>query len=261
MSASLSSSSGQNTNLSGSNKSTVSVSATVTITNGYFQGLQSYGYIVINGTTYTITGPTYMAALSDPHVAPATWDFGYSVDIEHDINGYRGDVGCYAYFRIDGYSSHDCDSDTGDQGAINYDRKPAAVTGTAATVNPDKSVTVTFGGGASPGGNPALSSTYNLQYSQNGGGFVSAGTGGSPRTVTGLTPGSNYVFRAYATNASNDGAGAYADSASVFLPSGGKRYDGSSYIPTQTAKRYDGSAWQTIVTAKRYDGSSWVNLT
>lgn len=261
MSASLSSSSSQSTTLSGSNKSTVGVSATVTITNGYFQGYQSYGYIVINGVTYTITGPTYMAALSDPHVAPATWDFSYSVDIEHDINGYRGNVGCYAYFRIDGYSSHDCDSDTGDQGAINYDRKPAAVTGTTATVNPDKSVTVSFAGGASPGGNPALTSIYNLQYSQNGGAFSTATTGASPRTITGLTPGSNYVFRAYATNGSNDGAGASSDSASVFLPSGGKRYNGTTYISTQTAKRYDGTNFVTIVTAKRYDGTSWVNLT
>lgn len=260
MSASLSSSSSQSTALSGSNKSTVSVSATVTITNGYFQGFQSYGYIVINGSTYTITGPTYMAALSDPHVAPATWDFSYSVDIEHDINGYRGDVGCYAYFRIDGYSAHNCDSETPDQGAINYDRKPAAVTGTTATVNADKSVTVTFGGGASPGGNPALSSTYNLQSSQNGAAFVSAGTGPSPRTVTGLQPGANYVFRAFATNGSNDGAGASSDSASVFLPSGGKRYNGTAYISTQTAKRFDGTSFVTIVTAKRYDGTAWVNL-
>lgn len=260
MSASLSSGSSQSTSLSGSNKSTVGVSATVTITNGYFQGFQSYGYIVINGNTYTIPGPTYMAALSDPHVAPATWDFSYSVDIEHDINGYRGDVGCYAYFRISGYSAHDCDSETPDQGAINYDRKPAAVTGTTATVNADKSITVSFSGGGSPGGNPALSSTYNLQSSKNGAAFVSAGTGGSPRVVTGLAPGANYVFRAFATNGSNDGAGAYADSASVFLPSGGKIYNGSAWVPSVTAKIYNGSAWVPIVTAKMYNGTSWVNL-
>lgn len=263
MAATLSSYSSQSTALSGSNKSSVYVSATVTITAGNFNGsaYQSYGRININGTQYTIVGPTMMAALSDPLVAPHQWTFDKTVEIEHDINGYRGDIACSASFDVNNASFHNCSSDTADQGAINYDRKPAAVTGTAATVNADKSVTVTFSGGASPGGNPALSSTYNIQYSQNGGTFTSAGTGASPKTITGLTPGSNYVFRVYATNQSNDGAGAYADSTSVFVPSGGKRYDGSSYIPTQTAKRYDGSAWQTIVTAKRYDGTSWVNLT
>jgi hypothetical protein len=260
MSASLSSSSSQSTN-NGANQTTVYVSATVTITAGYFQGLQSHGRITIGDVTYVIDGPTYMAALSDPHVAPESWGFSAQRTYDHDINGYLGGIGISASFDVDGASFHNCSSDTSDQGYVNIDRKPAAVTGTAATVNADKSVTVTFSGGASPGGSPALSSTYNIQYSQNGGTFTSAGTGTSPKVITGLTPGSNYVFRVFATNQSNDGAGAYADSTSVFLPSGGKRYDGASYIPTQTAKRYDGSAWQTIVTAKRYDGTSWVNLT
>lgn len=262
MAASLESSSSQSTSLSGSNKSTVTVSATVTINVGSFNGssYQSYGRININGTQYTIVGPTKMAALSDPLVAPHQWSFDKTVEIEHDTNGYRGDIACSASFDVNNASFHNCSSDTPDQGAINYDRKPAAVTGTTATVNADKSVTVTFSGGASPGGNPALSSTYNIQYSQNGGSFTSAGTGASPKVITGLAPGSNYVFRAYATNQSNDGAGAYADSASVFIPSGGKRYNGSAYVSTQTAKRYDGTNFVTIVTAKRYDGSSWVNL-
>jgi hypothetical protein len=189
-----------------------------------------------------------------------TWSWSATREFTHDVNGYRGDVGVSVSFRVDGTTLHQSSAGAGTQGALNYDRKPAAVTGVTAAVNADKSVTVSFGGGASPGGSPALTSTYNLQYSQNGGGFSSPTTGNSPRTITGLAPGSNYVFRVYATNGSNDGAGAAGDSASTFIPSGGKRYDGSSYISTQTAKRYDGSSFVTIVTAKRYDGSNWVNL-
>lgn len=261
MSASLSSGSSQGTN-AGANQTTVYASATVTITNGYFQGLQSWGRITIGDVTYSIPGPTYMAALSDPHVAPESWYFEASRTYTHDINGYRGDVGVSASFDIDGFSSHNCSSDTADQGAVNFDRKPAAVTGTSATVNTDKSVTVSFSGGASPGGSPALTSTYHVSASQNGGAFTGDYTGsGSPITVTGLAPGNNYVFRTWATNGSNDGASASSDSSSVFVSSGGKIYNGTAWVPTTTAKIYNGTAWVDLSTAKIYNGTSWVNLT
>jgi len=253
MASSTSGSSSQSTALSGSNQSTVTASGTVTMTVGNFFGLQSWGRVNIGGNIYDIAGPTSMNQGN-------TWSWSATHTLAHDINGARIAIPTSVSFRVDGTTLHQSSADSGTQGALNYDRKPAAVTGVTAAVNADKSVTVSFGGGASPGGSPALTSTYNLQYSQNGGGFSSPTTGNSPRTITGLAPGSNYVFRVYATNGSNDGAGAAGDSASVFIPSGGKRYDGSSYISTQTAKRYDGSSFVTIVTAKRYDGSNWVNL-
>lgn len=86
--------------------------------------MQSYGRININGTTYTITGPTYLAALSDPHVAPDSWYFEKSVTFDHNSDGTRGAIACSASFDVDGASFHNCSSDTPDQGALNYSRPP-----------------------------------------------------------------------------------------------------------------------------------------
>lgn len=254
MAADIGGSSGQSGNAS-NNTSSVTGYGSITITVGAFSGQQSYGYVYFNGVKHTVTGPTAMNQGD-------TWNWNATRGYTHDINGYRGNVDVSVEFFIDGSGQqyHGRSTGAGTQGAINHDRKPAAVTGTTATVNADKSVTVTFSGGASPGGDPALSSTYNLQYSKNGGDFSTATTGGSPRVITGLDPGANYVFRAFATNQSNDGAGAYADSASIFLPSGGKIWNGSAWVPSATAKIYNGSAWVPIVTAKVYNGTAWVNL-
>jgi hypothetical protein len=242
------------------NQSTVNATLSLTWNNAErYSGTSTSGSINIGGNVLNFTGPTSggSAAQTGSQVLAS-----HSVTFTHDVNGARGAAGTSASFDAapNSFAPQNLSTSGTTFGAINYDRKPAAVTGVTATVNADKSVTVSFGGGASPGGSPALTSTYNLQYSQNGGSFSSPTTGNSPRTITGLAPGSNYVFRVYATNASNDGAGAAGNSTSVFIPSGGKRYDGSSYISTQTAKRYDGSSFVTIVTAKRYDGSNWVNL-
>jgi hypothetical protein len=254
MAASIGGSSGQASNAS-NNTSSVTGYGSITITAGSFSGQQSYGYVTIGGATYTVVGPTAMSA-------GQTWNWDATRGYTHDINGYRGNVDVSVEFFIDGSGQqyHGRSTGAGTQGAINHDRKPAAVTGTAATVNADKSVTVTFAGGASPGGDPALSSTYNLQYSKNGGTFSAATTGGSPRVITGLDPGASYVFRVYATNQSNDGAGAASDSTSLFLPSGGKIWNGSAYVSAQTAKIYNGSSWVPIVTAKVYDGTTWKNM-
>jgi hypothetical protein len=75
---------------------------------------------------------------------------------------------------------------------------------------------------------------------------------------TNLTGGATYKFRVRAQN--EMGYGAYGVSASTFIPSGGKRYNGTAYVPTGTAKRYNGSAWVDIGTAKRYTGTAWVDL-
>lgn len=89
-----------------------------------------------------------------------------------------------------------------------------------------------------------------------------------------------YKFRVYATNSIiNNSAGTrtyypndnlsytanFSPSASgttpLFVSSGGKRWNGSAWVPTETAKRYNGSTWVDITIAKRWDGSSWVDLT
>jgi len=77
-------------------------------------------------------------------------------------------------------------------------------------------------------------------------------------TYENLTPALFYEFRVYAINAA--GSSAARTSAAVFVPAGGKRWDGSAWVATSLAKRWDGSAWTDIQTAKRWSGSAWVDL-
>lgn len=77
-------------------------------------------------------------------------------------------------------------------------------------------------------------------------------------TYTGLDGGKTYRFRTRAVN--SEGAGAWTESASTFIPAGGRRWTGSAWTPTATAKRWNGSSWVDISIAKRWNGSSWVDL-
>lgn len=96
-------------------------------------------------------------------------------------------------------------------------------------------------------------------------------------TYSSMTPAKYYKFRVYAANtviyASNGSTQIYyphnnitytadfaTNAAGYFLPAGGKRFDGSVWIPTQTAKRFDGTNWVPLTIAKRFDGSNWVPL-
>ena len=78
-------------------------------------------------------------------------------------------------------------------------------------------------------------------------------------TYTGLDGGKTYRFRTRAVN--SEGAGAWTESASTFIPAGGRRWTGSAWTPTATAKRWNGSSWVDISIAKRWNGSAWVDLT
>lgn len=119
-----------------------------------------------------------------------------------------------------------------------------------------RDVLVNFGGASSNG---STIINYMVKYSTNGGstwaGELTAYAGSV--TFTNLTAGLTYTFAAYAYNAIGVGASL---NAAVFVPAGGKRYDGSVWTSTATAKRYDGSAWQSLTTAKRYNGTAWVDL-
>jgi hypothetical protein len=77
-------------------------------------------------------------------------------------------------------------------------------------------------------------------------------------TYSSLTVAQTYVFRVYAVG---DGTNtSYTTSAGIFVPAGGKRWDGSAWNSASTGKRWDGSAWVDLGTAKRWDGSNWVDL-
>lgn len=247
-------SSSQSTN-EGANQSTVNVTMTLYSNGWSFDGYTTYYGIRIGDAWYT--GEATRTLYS-----PNNWSVSASRTYTHDANGYRGDVTVEAYFDGTGPYMPDYLSAGGPtQGAINYDRKPAAPTSVTSTLNSDKSITVTSNAVSSPAG----TATYYVSYSSNGGSTWSSYTTipSNARTYTytlgSLPMGLNYRFRMYASNSDGSSA-AFTQTSDVFLPAGGKRYDGSSWGATLTAKRYDGSAWQTLTTAKRYDGSSWINL-
>lgn len=258
MASSISASSSQSTN-EGANQSTVSGSGSVTITVGNFSGMQSYGRVYIGDTYYDIAGPTAMSQGS-------SWGWSASRTYNHDSNGYRGDVGVSVSFWVTGTGLHANSATAATQGAINYDRKPSPAGGVTAFVNADKSITVNVGNTTSLASSP----TFKFSYSSDNGAtwssdsdgtasLVSGSTYTAQKVYTGLTPGATYLFRAYATN--SDGTGATTTmSTGVFLMSGGKRWNGTAWVPITTFKRWNGSDWVNITTAKRWNGSAWVNL-
>ena len=101
---------------------------------------------------------------------------------------------------------------------------------------------------------------YFVQYSTNGGSSWSTAQPMTSQsyTYTNLTAALTYTFRVYSTN--SIGASATTSSATVFVPAGGKRWDGTAWTSTTTAKRWDGTNWVDLSTAKRWDGTNWVDL-
>lgn len=135
---------------------------------------------------------------------------------------------------------------------------PSAPSSIAATVPSALSSTISIGTSANNG---AGITAYYVQASPDNG-----STWLSPQLMTnqsytynGLTPGATYKFRSYAVN--EMGSGAYATTASTFVPAGGKRWTGTAWQPTATAKRWTGTQWVDLTTAKRWTGTQWVDLT
>lgn len=146
-------------------------------------------------------------------------------------------------------------SGTGYAGMTNFDFTPTAPTTVTATMNPDKSVTVTtHGSTAIWGGVHEYQIEVTTANQQAWSGDIRSGTA---ITWSGLQPGATYGFRARAR--SNEGWGPWAESTPVFVPSGGRRWDGNGFIPTQIFKRFDGNGFVTCQTVKRWDGNGWQN--
>lgn len=130
---------------------------------------------------------------------------------------------------------------------------PAAIN--VASVN-GLDVTVNISNSASNGGSTITG--YTMEYNNGSGWTGSTAVVNGSVTYTNLTPGLTYQFRAYATN--EMGNSAYATSTPVFVSSGGRRWNGTSFTPTTTAKRWNGTSWVNLTIGKRWNGSSWVNL-
>ena len=154
-------------------------------------------------------------------------------------------------------------TDSSMNGIISWSTVPTAP-GTPSASRTGRDVVVTASSGSASDGGATISA-YKVQYRSSSDGGSTWGAWGSEQTLsglaytyTGLTASVTYQFRVYANNVR--GSSAAATSASVFVPAGGKRYNGSSFISTTIAKRWSGSAWTDLTIAKRWSGSAWVDL-
>jgi hypothetical protein len=128
---------------------------------------------------------------------------------------------------------------------------PASIT----AVRTGRNVAVTAGNATGSG-----ITGYFVQYSTNAGSSWSAAQAMTSQayTYTSLTAGLTYLFRVYAAAPSGDTGKTV--SGSVFVPAGGKRWNGSAFVSTSTGKRWNGSAWIDLTIAKRWNGSNWIDL-
>lgn len=134
-----------------------------------------------------------------------------------------------------------------------YATAPQAISATRSGRN----VAIGIAGSASDGGSGI--SSYRVQRTDGLGNWVDdQDISSGSYTYTNLTPGRTYQFRTYANNGL--GSSQFRYSATVFVPAGGRRYDGTSWVYAGIARRYTGSAWVDLTIARRYTGSAWVDL-
>jgi hypothetical protein len=154
-------------------------------------------------------------------------------------------------------------TDSSMNGTISWSTVPTAP-GAPSASRTGRDVTVTASSGSSSNGGATISS-YRVQYRSSSDGGSTWGAWGSEQTLsslaytyTGLTASLTYQFRVYANNVR--GSSAATTSSNLFVPAGGKRYDGAAFVSTTMAKRWTGSAWTDLTIAKRWSGSAWVDL-
>lgn len=142
-------------------------------------------------------------------------------------------------------------------GSFNWDlvnSAPASIT----VVKTALSVTVTVG--AAGGSDAPSPSSYQVQYSKDGGAWTGTTTANGSRQVTysSLTPGSTYTFRAWANN--TVGSSQAVTSSSVLITAWGRRWTGTTWADNIYGRRWNGTQWVDLVSAKRWNGSAWVDL-
>lgn len=161
-------------------------------------------------------------------------------------------------YRFRGYAA---DSE-GTGGSVTSDvaipNVPSAPASCSVTTPAGRSVTVTSGTAA--GNGATVTAYYAQQSSDNGVTWKNAaGTVNGSDLMTAqsivynnLIGGATYKFRVYAAN--EMGSGATTTSASTFVPSGGKRYNGTAFINASVASRRNetNTGWTPIATTKKY---------
>jgi hypothetical protein len=249
----------------GANQSTVAATLYLTWNNrDSYAGFNFNCSINIGGNVRQIPMPTsFFASTQTGEVAVNS----HTVTFNHNPNGERGAVGTSGNIAGPGGPAPGNLTATGPTyPAINYDRKPAAPTTVTATLNVGKSITVESNEVSSPAGTP----TYHVAWSSSSDGGATWGDWSAYTAISGnarsftftfgtLPPGVTYRFRMFASNSDGNSAATVSGN-TVFLPAGGKRWDGSAWQVTTTAKRWTGSTWTDIQTAKRWSGSAWVDL-
>lgn len=149
----------------------------------------------------------------------------------------------------------------GFQGTFYWSTVPTAP-GAISLSRTGRDVTVTTSASGSDGGQSITG--YKVQY-RTSTDNSSWGSWGNEQTLssysytyTGLTAALYYQFRVYAQN--SNGSSASPSFQSVFVPAGGKRWNGSAWVSASTGKRWNGSSWVDLTIAKRWSGSAWVDL-
>lgn len=218
-----------------------------------------------NGASITIVSQTP----SSP-VTVTDYNFVYSTDganwsAAQGMGGYSSIVWSAPsattqyYFETRAYSSEGWGAWSNYSSIAGVPSAPVGIT----TTRTARNVLVQTGTSTTDGGATA---NYFVQYSTDSGSSWSTGIGMTYNssstkweyTYSNLTAGLTYVFRTYAANST--GSSAFTTAANLFVPAGGRRYNGTSWNSTTTAKRYNGSAWVDLTIAKRYNGTTWVDL-
>lgn len=212
-------------------------------------------------TTIGVTSQVAASAVSpsdyEYSVSTDGTNFGSAVSMGTDrVIDFTGATATQIYyFRSRAISSEGTGpwSGTGTSAGI-----PTAPSGISA-VRSTNDVTVTVSASSSNGGSAITG--YGVQYSTDGSTWSTAqtiGASGGSTVFNDLAPALTYTFRAYATNAV--GNSAYATSAGVFIPAGGKRWDGSAWQSTTIGRRWTGTEWTNLTVARRWNGTDWIDL-
>lgn len=249
----------QSTN-EGANQSTVTAHVYLSWSGGaWFWNINHTGRINIGGADYyySVNTVNYPGQTNSGTVRVASQSHTFT----HDANGYRGS--CTTWADISGDITGYMSAGGPTQPAIDYDRKPATPTSLSASLNSNKTVTLTSNAVSSPAG----TATYRFEYAystDNGAswsGWSTESTTESNTITLNLTYGRLYQFRVRVSN--SDGySNYYQPGSTLFVPAGGKIWNGSTFINATTSKIHKGGGvWNTVTLAKRHTGSNvWVDL-
>jgi hypothetical protein len=240
----------------GNNSSAVSWDLRIIRNSGTSFNLNSNGLsysVVINGSTVASGSTSYDFRAYSVLVLST----GTTGQIAHNADGSRS-VGVSG--AISGPGPITGGSAGGTLTLSDFSRPPLAPASCTVSVS-GRNATVTSGV-ADVTNRPAITS-YEVERTNNDGvtwsGSVFTMDGSRQYLYSSLDGGKFYKFRTRARN--SEGAGAWTESASTFIPAGGRRWTGSTWEPTQIARRWNGSSWVDISTAKRWNGSAWIDLT